>query len=115
MTRCQFGCCAEDLIDSGFDLFDRWLDRLGDRCRRPEREYQVESGNVLEAGCETFHGPLPLVLEEDVVRLVRVEWRVEVDEIDGLGRNMLPHDLQVVAEEELASLVSHAREPRERE
>jgi hypothetical protein len=39
-----------------------------------------------------------LVAEQDVVRRVRVERRVEVDEVDGLRRDVVAQDSQVVAE-----------------
>ena len=48
------------------------------------------------------------LLEQNVVRGVGVERRVEVDEIDALIRDVLPQDVQVIAKVELVLPVSHA-------
>ena len=41
--------------------------------------------------------PSRLVLEDDVVRSVRVEGRIEVDEVDRLVRDVTPEDIEIVA------------------
>ena len=43
--------------------------------------------------------------EQDVVGGVGVEGRIEVDEIDGLIRDMLPHNRQIIPEVELVAPV----------
>ena len=48
-----------------------------------------------------------MIGEEDVVVLPGVEGRIEIDEVDGLGGDVLAEDLEVVAVVELVLLVRH--------
>ena len=50
-----------------------------------------------------------LLGEQDVVRRVRVEWRIEVDEVHGLIGDVTPQDIEVVAVVE--GVVGHAVTP----
>ncbi len=50
-------------------------------------------------------------LEQDVVRPIGVEWRVEIDQIDTFVRKVLTHDFQVVAVVELVRLRRRCSSP----
>ena len=79
-------------------------------------------GNHVLVGGLRLDAPMPRVVErlnlrrrefaarlaeEHVVGGVRVERRVEVDEVNALARDMLAQDRQVVAEEEFVAPVGH--------